>query len=47
MRKVDSEKERLDKLCQHVKQVEEVMYECDKATSVCPVLNKGFAFIKT
>ena len=47
MRKVDSEKERLDKLCQHVKQVEEVMYECDKATTVCPVLNKGFAFIET
>ena len=42
MRKVESEKERLDKLCQHVKQVEEVMYECDKATTVCPVLNKGF-----
>jgi hypothetical protein len=47
MRKVDSEKERLDNLCKHVKQVEEVMYECDKATTVCPVLNKGFAFIKT
>jgi hypothetical protein len=46
MRKVDSEKERLDKLCQHVKQVEDTMYECDKATTVCPVLNKGFAFIK-
>ena len=46
MRKVDSEKERLDNLCKHVKQVEEVMYECDKATTVCPVLNKGFAFIK-
>jgi hypothetical protein len=42
MRKVDSEKERLDNLCRQVKQVEDTMYECDKATTVCPVLNKGF-----
>jgi hypothetical protein len=36
MRKVDSEKEQLDKLCQHVKQVKDMMYECDKATTVSP-----------
>ena len=46
MRKVDSEKERLDKLCQHMKQVEDTMYECDKATTVCPVLNKGLPLSK-
>ena len=45
MWKVDLEKDRLDNLCKHVKQVEEMMYECDKVTTVCPVLNKGFAFI--
>jgi hypothetical protein len=34
MRKVDLEKERLDKLCQHMKQVEDTMYECIKAMTV-------------
>jgi hypothetical protein len=36
MRKVDSEKERLDSLAKHVTSIEKVMYECDKATTVSP-----------